>query len=222
MRIAALIPTLHRPLGLRRVLMSLRDTAPDVVPVVSCDPDDCMAHSIAERLGAVHVTIQEARAGCANAWNVALRAYPEADAYVIASDDCVFTPGWLETALAALEQIGGSGLVGFNAKWKTTDYAFFYLMTRDFIIKHHGGVAAVPHYKAWGVDTEACDRAMRSGKYIKAMDAVVLHDRSNPNDDTYKFGEQFHEETKRIYLEREAAGFPDDFSPIITGSRTHD
>jgi GT2 family glycosyltransferase len=217
MDVIALLPTLHRPDGLRLALQSLQQTAPHVLPVVSCDPDDHEAHRIADEFGAVHVTIQQPRAGCASAWNVALRAMPDRDVYVLASDDCEFMPGWLEAALEALEQMGGSGLVGFNDGRKPPkSLAVHYLMTRDFIAEHHGGVAAVPHYFAWGVDTEAIQRAQRVGKYVKCMSARVIHHWHGPDgDDTYRMGAAHRDETKAIYKQREAAGFPDDFERII-------
>jgi GT2 family glycosyltransferase len=221
MVVAALTPTLHRPEGLRRVLQSLKDTAPDVVAVVACDPDDHFAHTIAERYGAIHVTIQEARAGCAHAWNIALLAYPDADAYILGSDDAIFTPGWYEAALAALAKIGGSGLVGFNDRRKDKKaLAVHYMMTRDFIVEHHGGVMAVPHYKSWGLDTEACQRAIAAGKYIKCLEAIVIHDWRGPSgDDTYRMGLEYRKNVKELYEAREAAGFPDDFEPIIKKGR---
>jgi GT2 family glycosyltransferase len=217
MTIAALIPTLNRPDGLRRVLQSLRDTAPSVVPVVAADMDDTTAQAIATEHGAVLAVIPETRRGCAYAWNAALRAAPAYDVYVIASDDCEFTPGWLEASLAALAKLGGSGLVGFNdGKKRAESLAVLYLMTRDFITEHHGGVAAVPHYFTWGVDTEAIMRAQAVDKYVKALDAKVLHHWGGPKaDSTYAMGAEHRDETKRIYGERRDSGFPDDFERII-------
>lgn len=217
MNIAALIPTLHRPAGLWRVVQSLEETAPNVIRVVATDPDDRTAREIAQVFDCVTAVCDDNRLGCAHAWNTALRAYPDADAYVLGADDAIFTAGWLEAALKALQkELKGSGLVGFNANWKKTDYSFFYLMTRDFIIEHHGGVAAVPHYFTWGLDTEACERAMRVGKYYKALDAVVLHDWQGPyGDETYRMGRARRAETKELYKRREELGFPNDFEPII-------
>lgn len=223
MVIAALIPTLHRPAGLWRVLQSLEDTAPDVVRVVARDLDDEPARVIAQAFDCTIATCDAPRLGCAHAWNTALKAYPAADIYVLGADDAIFTPGWLNAALKALEKIGGSGLVGFYAEWKQTEYSFHYLMTRDFMIEHHGGVAAVPHYFTWGVDTEACQRAMRAGKYIKAMDAIVLHDWRGPHGDaTYQMGAAHRAETKAMYSRRERLGFPDDFPSILQKEGIHE
>jgi GT2 family glycosyltransferase len=216
MVIAALIPTLHRPAGLWRVLQSLEDTAPDVVRVVATDKDDRTAREIALTFNCTIAVCRDNRGGCAHAWNTALMAYPDADIYVLGADDAIFTAGWLEAALRALDDIGGDGLIGFNGQWKDSVMSFHYLMTRKFMIEHHGGVAAVPHYFTWGVDTEACKRAMRAGKYKKAMDAIVLHDWQGPDgDETYRMGAERRRETKKIYGGRAKHGFPDDFERII-------
>lgn len=217
MKIVALIPTLHRPEGLLRVITSLRDTAPDVEIVVAIDPDDLQARLTARLFGAQVAVCKEARRGCAYAWNTAMSAATDADIYVLGADDCIFTPGWLEAALHALNtELNGSGLVGFNAKWKKTDLSFHYMMTRDFIIKHHGGVAAVPHYESWCVDSEACERAKAAGKYYKALDSVVLHDWKGPDgDETYRIAHTRRQVNKELYFQRLKNGFKDDFEPIL-------
>lgn len=223
MVVAALIPTLHRPAGLWRVLGSLEYTAPDVVRVVATDPDDQTAREIALAFHCVIAVCDANRLGCAHAWNTALKAYPDADLYVLGADDAIFTAGWLEAAIRALDSIGGDGLVGFNGQWKDSEMSFHYMMTRNFIVEHHGGVAAVPHYFTWGVDTEACKRAMLAGKYTKAMDAVVLHDWKGPHgDDTYRMGAERRGETKKIYYARERQKFPNDFEPIIRKKELYD
>lgn len=217
MKIVALIPTLHRPEGLIRVISSLRDTAPDVEIVVAVDPDDKQARYTARLFGAQVAVCEEPRRGCAYAWNTAMAAAPDADIYVLGADDCIFTAGWLEAALHGLNKhLSGSGLVGFNAKWKKTDLSFHYMMTRDFIIEHHGGVAAVPHYESWCVDSEACERAQQAGKYYKALDSIVLHDWKGPDgDETYRLAHERRPKNKDLYFQRQAAGFPNDFPPIL-------
>ena len=216
MKIAALIPTLHRPEGLIRVLSSLRDTAPDVQIVVAVDDDDETAKHTARLFGAAVAVCKEPRQGCAYAWNTAMQSVANADIYIIGSDDCIFTEGWLEAALRALNKMGGSGLVGFNARWKKTDVSFHYMMTRDFIIEHHGGVAAIPHYSSWCVDSEACERAMRAGKYVRALDAIVLHEWLGPDgDETYRIAKARRTPNKDLFFRRQEQGFPDDFDPIL-------
>jgi len=210
---AALIPTLHRPEGLRVALQSLRDTSPSVIPVVAHDADDLSAPVIAREFGAIVVKCEKQRAGCAYAWNTALKAAPQFEAYVMASDDCIFRDGWLELALDEIQT--GAGLVGFATDKKTV-YCYHYVMTREFIKKYHGGVAAVPHYTSWCVDTEACERAIRAGQYVKLKQALIEHDWKGPDgDETYKLGRDRQPENKKLYHERKKAGFPDDFERIL-------
>lgn len=208
MNIAALVPTICRPTGLRLALQSLKDTAPHIRPVVAYERDDYAAMLILDEYDAIPAMCVLPKQGCAYAWNTALKAAPDFDAYLIASDDVEFLPGWWEAAKVGLD--AGYGFVGLYAAFRKFWYSIFYIMTRDFIVQHHGGVAAVPHYKVWGVDTEACDRAMAAGQYYKTQQQCVVHHHAGlPS-------EEQRRETKRIYNARRAAGFPDDFERILT------
>lgn len=189
-------------------MQSLYETAPGVIPVVAYEQDDRTALSILEEFGAIPAPCPQYRQGCAYAWNTALRAADNYDAYVIASDDVEFLPGWLTAVHKGLNK--GFGFVGLYAAWKDMWYSFFYLMTREFIIKHHGGVAAVPHYKVWGVDSEACDRAKAAGQYYKTPEQCVIHHHS-----PILPPESVRAETKRIYGIRKYKGWPDDYERII-------
>lgn len=212
MKIAALIPTLYRPDGLWEVLQSLKATAPEVKAVIAREHNDIQAHWLGLQYGAAVVVCEQKQAGCAYAWNTALKAAPDYDAYVIASDDMEFLPGWLDEVNKYLPDYG---FVGMNAGWwAKSKYSIFYTMRRDFIIQYHGGVAAVPHYKVWGVDTEACDRAMAAEQYIKTPKQCAIHHRKKYQPDNPP--EEVRAEVKRIYKERKERGFPDDFERIIS------
>lgn len=218
MNITVLLPTFHRPVRLRRALKSIRKTA-DVKIVVACDPDDVEAVEIAAEFDADFAICDKPRQGCANAWNTALRASPDDDIYVIAADDAIFCKGWLEAALLALKKLGGSGLIGFRSG-RRKDWADHYMMTRDFMIEHHGGVAAIPHYTAWCLDDEAVLRARRAKQFIKAWDAVVIHKQGERHDEGFRLNEERIEANRQIYYRREKAGFPDDFEPILRKTET--
>lgn len=212
MRTAALIPTIYRPDGLRIALQSLRNTASDVVPVVACEQDDTEAPKIAEEFGAVLAVCEQYRAGCAYGWNTALRAAQDFELYVIASDDVEFLDGWLENAMIALQKMDNSGLVGLRGN-EAQELSDFYMMSRDFIIKSHGGVAAVPHYEVWGVDTEACMRARRARKYTVTKKQCVTHHRKLYQPKLPPF--DVRQKTNWIYSTRERQGFPNDFEAIL-------
>ena len=212
-KITVLIPTFYRPEGLARTLQSLRDTS-DVKIVVALEIYDSDGFRVAVGYGAEIAYCARHYAGCAYAWNAALAASPNDDIYVIGADDAVFVEGWLGEALKGLEILGGSGLVGFESG-KRKDYSDHYMMTRDFMIEHHGGVAAVPHYTSWCVDDEAILRARKVGKFYRSLTAVVRHEKGNENDAGYKMGQARRKENKALFYKRQALGFPDDFERII-------
>lgn len=227
MNAVILLATLNRPEWLLRILTSWQETAPQLEMRVATDPDDLRAREIVQGYPHAYTTIcQELRRGPAYAWNTALKAADtfcrSTGAYIIVGDDCVFKPGWWEATLAGLAHLGGSGLVGFNDGRKDGNRftSTHYLMTRDFIVKYHGGVAAVPHYRTINVDMEATRRAQRAGMYYWAKDAHVVHDwhgRPNDNkfDQTYEAARPFWKADAALAKERERAGWPDDFPPVI-------
>lgn len=213
-KITALIPTFYRPNGLARVLASLRDTAPSVKCMVAPEMDDIRALEIARTYGAIVAQCEQPLAGCAYAWNTALKASPNDDIYVIGADDAIFKFGWLEAALKALDKIGGSGLVAFQSGHRKK-FGDHYMMTRDFMVQHHGGVAAVPVYTSWCVDDEAQWRAIKAKKFVKCAEAVVLHEKGAEDDKGYIMWQKYREFNREIYYRRHARGFPDDFEAII-------
>lgn len=228
-KIGVCIPTFFRVYGLRRILQSIRDTAKfanipgvQVVASVANEPDDVNARIVSKEYGATLATCPIRRNGTANAWNNAMAAEPDCDAYILGSDDLYFMYGWLEEVMMYVNQ--GYGLVGFNDNdirelrvdkrtckiIRNPDYVCHYLMTREFIIQHHGGVMAIPWYDGWWLDVEACQRAKRVGMLIHALDANIKHDWKGAA------GTGGHyERNKQIYDARKKANFPNDFEAVI-------
>ena len=204
MRIAILIPTYFRPAGLRRLLQSLRNTAPEIYPVVVAEPGDEQASVIANSFGAIFAYCPPPHKSGPK-WNFALSIASNFDAYILGSDDTYYLPGWYEEMVKSLEENDNSGLFALNDGTSCQHY----LMTRDFMVEHHGGVMAVPHYSGWSLDIEAVERASRVGKYFFVEKARLVHDwhgsatRIKCNRD------------KAIFEARKAVGFPDDFESII-------
>jgi hypothetical protein len=162
--------------------------------------------------------------GCSRAWNDALRE-ATADKIVLAADDLSWGDGWAEAALQGLSELpDGWGMVGFNdGNGTETDFATHYLVSRRFLIEHTGGVIAWECYRHSFNDVEMTERAKRAGRYVWAEDAKVPHahwlygGRSQDETDTRNLGA--HAESERAYKERAAAGFPDDYPPIIHSAK---
>jgi hypothetical protein len=222
-RVCILLPTRFRHDGLRRVLDSLASTAPDCIVIVATDPEDPMSRLIATTYHCVIATCPDNKLGCVVAWNWALRhALTTSLAFVSAADDVVFQPDWLERSLQALHEMGDSGLVGFNddkLRYYGTSYwwATHYMMTRDFIIDHLGGVFCPPVYRNDYTDWEVSAIAIRADKFRMCEDAHVTHLWKGPDgDETYSLAKEHRKESKLIYEQRKAKGFPITWKPILT------
>ena len=229
MKIVVCIPTFFRSYGLQRILQSIKDTVTfddvkglEIIGSVANEPNDEEAVKIVKKYEAILATCSKPRNGTANAWNTAMAAAPDADAYFLGSDDMYFMYGCWAEAVKQIE--AGYGFVGFNDNdirelrvdrrtckiVRNPDYVCHYLMTRDFVVKHHGGVMAIPHYDGWWLDVEASTRAKMANTFIHDIDANIKHDWKG----TAGAGGKY-ERNKAIYEARKRIGFPDDFKAII-------
>jgi GT2 family glycosyltransferase len=218
--IAVLIPTIFRPEGLERVINSLSQDNVDIY--VAREFDDFTAYNICAKHNIKSIICVKPNRGPAYAWNVALqRAEGQSKyyAYFLGSDDIVFEHGWLEESLIVLDkQLHRSGLVGVNdgtGKFERAGFATQYLMTRDFIVKENGGVAACPHYLADFVDVESCERAKRANKFAYASKAIVRHLWRQVDDIAYQRADGRRVRMRELYLQRLSKNFPNDFEVII-------
>jgi glycosyltransferase involved in cell wall biosynthesis len=218
--ISVLLATMGRPEMAEATIKSIHATSPrrDVEIIVAVDGplED------ADNLGACGCEIDwspEPR-GSSKAWNDALKR-AEGDPIVLAADDLEFEPGWLDAALETLAQFeDGWGLVGFNDGHWGPELSTHYLMSRRFIVEVLGGVVAWDCYRHSFNDCEANARAVAAGRYAWCENARVYHrhwlfgDRPQDQTDTRQLGE--HSDSARIFLERQAAGFPNDYEAVIT------
>src|SRR4030095_11172309 len=136
MNVCVVMPTLGRAQQARTAAMQfLRTSLADVVVVASG------LSLVFESAGAFYVEASD-QMTAVQKWNLGLSRYPDYDAYVLGADDLWPESGWLDAALKKV--LDGYGLVGFNdGHTEGTALATHYLMTRAFLMRHHGGVLAI-------------------------------------------------------------------------------
>ena len=219
MKVSIITPSTRRPEQLRACMDRLIETTKDNDVEIICVIDDCPA-SVAALEGLPIIVIDNPKhKGAAACWNQG-SLVATGEAFVLGADDVIYHDGWLDAALVALAKMGGSGMVGLNDT-KVPEHAFatHHLMTRDFIIEHMGGCFVIPVYRHQFIDLEATARARRAGRYIWARDAIVEHrhpaHKTAPDDLVYRLGGSFHAQDRITYQARLAAGWPDDFEPIL-------
>jgi hypothetical protein len=223
MKVAVLIPTIYRPEGLCKTLLTLEKTAPKCVPVIAREVDDMKALEIAREFNVLITSCKEPRQGPGYAWNAALEYAQSYNAYFLAGDDCEFMDGWYEEVLSTLFlELDGSGLVGINDGRKDSGgikegrlQPTHYLMTRDFIVEHNNGLAAYP-YPVDYTDVETCMIARKVNKFAYAERAYVKHNWIGTHpDETFKRNQSKRKEAKLLFAERQALGFPPDIERIL-------
>lgn len=224
--ISILIPSIDRPLQLRACLRQLIATTirHEVEIVVSLCVSDRASHSAVAAMPVIVTAGHEGYTGSCFAWNEALaRADPNAIAYVMMGDDVWAHRSWLDFAmggLAMLPDIGG--VVGCNdldPRTDTQERANHFLVTRPFVSEVLGGTPFMPCYRNYFFDIETCERARRAGRYIYAPLSILEHRHPHAHkarqDGVYLRSGQSFENDRQIYELRRAAGFPNDYDPVI-------
>lgn len=197
--------------------MSLGETIEDenVEVLLTCVSDDVDSLAVVRNykfIDRLHLrTRDEYALGSIWAFNK-LAELSSGDVLADVDDDQIFHPGWLANALRELDRMGG-GLVAFNdLKSNGDDYAAHFIVSRDFLREHMGGTLWPPMYKSWWCDWELSEKAKAIGKYAWARDAIVEHNHWSFNlsdmDDTYRAGQQHHDDDHAILIARRAAGYP--------------
>lgn len=224
--ISVLLATTGRPDMAEAFARSLVDTTAghsvELVAAVDADTETRRRLEAVEVHDGMSVVMdwRDEHRGCSCAWNDALRL-SSGDPVVLAADDLEFQPGWLTAALRCLSGFpDGWGLVGFNDGHWGAELSTHYLMSRRFVTEVLGGVIAWDCYRHSFNDREANARAHAAGRYAWCETARVLHrhwifgDRAQDATDTRTLGS--HNDAEQAYARREAAGFPNDFPPVIT------
>lgn len=220
--VAVLIPTTGRA---KQMLERVTDLLEQSYPVgdppfvyLAIPENDKKTLAAAEDLPPIRFIVKRpAKTTAVEGWNLAYAAaYADfADWFVLGADDIVWHPGWLAAALACAEK-NKAQVIGLNdGHTNLRHYGAHYMVHRDFIKKHMGGVFIPPAYKSWWFDREICEKAHGLGLYAAAHDATAEH--LHPEwgtaemDDTYELGYPLHDEDRDLYQARKAAGFPVDY-----------
>ena len=217
MSTSVLLATTGRPEMALRCVQGIRETA-EVEIVASVDADPKTARLIAPHVDILNVCPDYR--GCSRAWNDALRE-ATGEHLVLAGDDLRWGENWLQNALQWLSQLpDGWGMVGFNDGHTNGDeYSTHYLVSRRLITEVLGGVIAWECYRHSFNDVEMTERARTAGRYVWAEDAHVYHDHwlfgDRPKDATDAKNLGGHPQSERIFNQRKAAGFPNDYDPVI-------
>lgn len=225
MKTTVILPTLGRAEQMRRCAEHLLHISPEVHLALCVTEEDFDSITSAtelwsqfgDRMDVIIRPLSEVSAVAG--WNAGLRAFPNSDVYVLGADDLWFYPSWYRNLERTIGRYGG--LVGFNDLSPRRGWASHYAMTRQFIIRHHGGVMAVPHYRAWYLDVEACERAKLATQFVIASDVIVEHRHVNwkkaTMDSTYERGYVANgERDKAIYNRRKALKWPNDYPAILS------
>lgn len=231
MKVSIVIASCDRPYMLRDMLDSFQASTNwirgdlDVEMVFVIDDDMKTLQVVREAVvyeGQI-VDYSNSRRGALAAWNRGLQL-STGDIIVPAGDDQKFHANWLDFALEShKEKLSGYGVVGMNdlAYDGNKQLATMYMMDRQFIKDHLGGVLCPPIYKYYCVDSEINAKAKSLGRFYWDERAKVEHLHSahgkRPVDahDRERLENNYAEIDKKTFEERRAQGFPITWQPLI-------
>jgi len=222
--ISILLPTCNRPIYLREMLKSLRNTTQSYeVEIIAIIDDNPESNEIAALYRADYIDYSIKRRGALWAWNEALRM-SDGDILIPCGDDQIFHEGWLEYALESHEtRLKGYGVVGMNdlAYNGNTQLATMFLFDRAYCKNEMGGIFAPPMYKYFCIDSEWNAKAKILGKFYWDERSVVEHLHSSHGKrefdelDKEKVDNNWAEVDNQTFEERKVNGFPITWQPII-------
>lgn len=217
-----------RPTLLRQTLTRLFESTKGInLQAVVLIDGDKESYSVCVQLGLTYpnitISYSDTRRGAIPCWNYGTRI-AQSDMFFHMGDDLDFVDGWLDIALEAHRtKLGGYGLVGVNDSMHdgNTTVATHALFDKKFAVDFLGGVMATPVYAYYNVDKEFTERARRAGRYYWCKEAVVKHlhpaNNGRPVDETDRSHMDFWTQDLELYEKRQAAGFPNNFPPVLWG-----
>lgn len=225
--VSIVIPTMYRKEYVLECTRRIKETTVNnnVEVVFVVDEDANSAIAIADYCANNGVTgrviYRPRRQGRHKAWNDGMK-FTNGNYFVHMGDDGFVQGDWLSIALDAHKRIlNGYGMVAFNDMNLdgNTQVGTHVLFDRQFCKDVLGGVMLVPHYKSFCPDLEFNERAKRANKYYWAQNAVIEHIHSSNGKREVTLYENDKvvdwEHDHALFESRKAAGFPNDFEPVI-------
>lgn len=219
MKTSIIVPTLCRPAQLRRTVERLLQTVngldTEIIVVAEVNEQAIRAMAGLPVRTAFHA---DWRGSVAN-WNIGA-AMATGDVLVTGADDLWWGDGWLAKALAYMET-AGTCYCGLNdLQWDGRNHdPTHWIITRQGVIEHCGGCLMPPCYKTTYADNEVAARIRRAGQYAWCEGACAEHRHfsagKSPVDKCYRTMIRFYHEDQIVYRRRQAAGWPDDFPPVV-------
>jgi hypothetical protein len=205
-----IIPVIHRPQNVRPFMESLRASTGLARAVWICDPDDIEQQDEVRTYGGDVILCPGSYAKKANfAWHHTERPW-----MLLAGDDVVFRPGWLDQALDVAKRynadvIGTNDLA--NPRVMRGEHATHPFIRRSYIAEHGStwdgpGIVCHEGYWHWFNDDEIVTVAKQRGVFQAALGSQIEHMHPVAGkadvDDVYRHNDSHADEDRRLFEKR--------------------
>lgn len=218
-RVDVVVPVLHRPQNVGRLMDSLRATTGMATAWFIVEDGDFEEMEAVQAAGAQLLFHSGTFAQKVNSWyqTVTRNVAPWV---LLVGDDAVFRSGWLDHALAQAK-LSGAKVVGTNdlanARVTRGEHATHMLIARDYIDEIGAswdgpGVVCHEGYHHWFVDDEIVTAAKQRGVWAPCLTSIVEHMHpiagKAPDDEVYQKGRECADADRRRFYRRSLAYAP--------------
>ena len=220
MKISIIVPTFCRPVQVRdyteQLIRTVEGLDTEIIVVAEVNED---ALSLVKELPVITTFHKDWRGSMAN-WNIGA-GMATGDVLVLGADDLWWMDGWLEAALEQME-IADCCYCGINDLLPPNGWdgdPRHWVITRQGIVDYCGGCIMPPVYTMTFGDNEIAARLRRANQYTWCKQAMVDHRHANAGkakmDRAYMNMQRYLYHDQVIFEQRKAAGWPDDFDPVV-------
>ena len=198
---------------LHQLMRTLDDRSRIIVVVDNNDLSSYEAHRWSNMSLLMDCHVKMEHYGPVANWNYGVTMF-DADYFIMAGDDIHFPKGWLDNALDWYKPGHLLSLADGQRPLAT-----HYMMDKQAMTDILGGVLCVPHYFSQYLDIEATQRARDMGRLILPDQPIFEHRHpafgTAPRDATHAIGTAWKRKDQKVYQDRKAHGFPNDYEAII-------
>lgn len=216
--ISIILPTRNRPKLFKNVLDNIKITTNCIHEVICLiNSDDKESQIIADNYQNLKIIITNPNLNAIEKWNLGAKDSNFEWLFPI-GDDIVLPINWDFHAFKS----STSNFIAIHDqtnKDRNNIIGPFFITNKIWLRKYQNGVLLVPHYKAWGPDSEICERAIRANNFTILTNIFITHNHPiwglGEKDKTFLIAQKHWKDDLELLAKRRVMNFPNDFEGYL-------